>query len=276
MCCRMGDLGRVVTVPCTVVVVIAGVCSEHARSQPRAQLELAEVSRATRSRWKVQDAPGATARARGCLGMLRGAGQTASGSLVQLEDSNIPCIRDQIVKRPLWHVVVSDWKTGVGSNDACSNDRDERTWDVYVDPESGLVLRATSRWVDGEPRLPPVVDSATATEQMRRASREKYHGFPQVEPKVTLLQALQTIHQAGWAPASAKAIVAEYVIWSKMDKNPRAVWAIMLRGVPVFKPPPGTLSNAQDQYRHIVDAETGEWLGMNNLPRYTAGPPEEE
>ena len=173
-------------------------------------------------------------------------------------------------------MVISDWKTGVGSNDARSNDRDQRTWDVYVDPESGLVLRAASRWVDGEPRLPPVVDSATATEQMRRGSREEYHGFPQVEPKVTLLQALQTIHQAEWAPASAKAIVAEYVIWSKMDKNPRAVWAIMLRGVPVFKPPPGTSSNAQDQYRHIVDAETGEWVGMNNLPRYTAAPPEEE
>lgn len=195
--------------------------------------------------------------------------------VVTLREDNMPYLSKQFIERPLWHVEVRDVSVDRADESFPIRDRySPRTLDVFLDPISGCILKIVSRWPEGEPRMPPTVDAATAATQMERSGKETYHGFPTRPPRITFLDALRTVENAGWVPRRARQIVAEYVMWSRMGESPRAVWAIMLRGVPVFKPPPGTPKGFQDQYRHIIDAETGKWIWTSNLPRLDLSGPD--
>jgi len=133
-------------------------------------------------------------------------------------------------------------------------------------PETGVVVKIKSHWPAGVPTMPPVVSADVAETQFGWVS-EKYHGFPVHAPRVTFEMALNAIAKTGYRTTDAKQIVADYVIWSIGDQNPRPVWAIMLRGLSVAHAPPGTPPGAMDQYRHLIDAETGKWLCSYNWPR---------
>lgn len=245
-----------------------GTGSRYIRAQPTAAGRRELVQSGGSAHWKLRSASAAVAQGCTILGVPERVARAGEATLVELKDDDIPYLRAEIVGRPLWRVAVSQWKLDLKQGSGGVRDRYSRTFDVYLDAASGQTLRVRSRWPKGEPVMPPSVNSATATEQLRRSSRQIYHGFPSEDPEVSFLQALESIGREGWDPTVARQIVAEYVMWSEMGQEPRAVWAIMLRGVPVVKPPPGTPKTALDQYRHIIDAKTGEWIVADNLPRY--------
>jgi len=63
-------------------------------------------------------------------------------------------------------------------------------------------------------------------------------------------------------------IVALYVMWSRMGREPKPVWGVMLGRVSAKRPPPGIPRDTQDQYTFIVDVERGEWItGTNTRER---------
>ncbi len=117
----------------------------------------------------------------------------------------------------------------------------------------------------GEPQDIP---AQSAEDQMGRRS-EKYHGFPEEEPRITFAQALEVVHGPGVGnPLVAKRITGRYVVQSATRGGPSPVWAITLEGIhrqaPYFR---GSRPRFSKRMRNIVDARTGKWLGASNIPR---------
>ncbi|UCE61665.1 MAG: hypothetical protein JSU63_07935 [Phycisphaerales bacterium] len=193
--------------------------------------------------------------------------RNTDASVITLAEDNTPFLSARLIGRPLWRVVLRDWSINVRVGSVSIDDPYSRVADVYLDPVSGRILKLKTRWPEGVPEMAPEVSAETGAEQMTRFGRTRYHDFPRKEPKVTFFQALESIPRlTGDNPAEAEQIVALYVMWSRMDKEPRAVWAIMLRGVPMQNPPPGFPPDVPDQYTYIIDAQTGKWIMTTNTP----------
>ena len=94
---------------------------------------------------------------------------------------------------------------------------------------------------------------------------DTFHDFPDRDPGVSLLQALDSVRGQ---VVTAKQILATPVLWSNVQyKTPRVVWAITLRGVLPEMPREGMSREAIYQYRLIVDAKTGEYLCGGSSPQ---------
>ena len=176
----------------------------------------------------------------------------------------------QIVDRPIWHVVIADWKLQLKSAPADAVDRYTRTFDILLEPKDGKLLKILSRWPKGAPPIAPQPAADSAAVQMKNAGLERYHAFPKTEPSISFLEALDVVLNDGGRgnPLVAKQILAHYVVRSAMGREPKAVWAITLRGIPPFRAAyPGVPVDARNHVRHIVDAKTGKWLSAGTSPQ---------
>jgi len=220
-----------------------------------------------RSSWSLQDDRVVLERVAPVTGLPKGTSQTAD--LTTLGDDTLPYLHDQVSGRPLWKVSITGARIQLPSTPAGFRDRYERTIDVLLDPVGGGFVALSSRWPIGEAPMPPEPGAKSAAEQMTRSGGETYHGFPTVQPGVSFINALDAIQRGGGSPLIAKQIIAHYVMWSRAGKwaEPRAVWAITLRGIPPVMAPPGTASGALDKFRFIVDGQTGKLLCGSNTPR---------
>ena len=210
----------------------------------------------------------AQTRVRNIIGASETTALRMSTERVTIRNDKTPYLSQELIGRELWVVKVHNWVLKSSAPTAVRGNS-TREMTLYVIPETGVVVKVWSPWLKGIPPLPPIVEADVAAAQMASGA-EIYHGFPDQGPSISLEKALDAIHARGFDPRDAREIIAEYVVWSRMGEPSRPVWAVMLRGVPVIKPPPGTPAGALDQYRHIVDAETGEWLWASNLPRWVA------
>lgn len=213
------------------------------------------------SNWALKDARAAVEKAERVLGVPRGTHQ-ATAELIKLEDDNTPFLTMKLLFKPLWHVVVHDWR--LDSPSAPTEARENsytRTFDVLVRPEDGRVLKIRSRWPKGEPMMVPEHGASSATCQIYGGGYTVYHDFPDNDPRVSLLEALVSLYDDhGGDPLTAKQILAIPVVWSNCYyQTPRCVWVINLRGVmPVHRASPQ--GKPEYEYRFIVDAETGKFL----------------
>lgn len=214
-----------------------------------------------RSQWTLREADQAVTKARAIFGIREKEGASMSASLITLDKSDIPFLADQLVGEKLWRVTISNLSLRLNSAPELK-DRFVRTFDVLLDPKTGRVREVKSRWPDGVYPVLGGSDPAVAAAQMSRSGREVYHGFPAEDPKVSLLDALDTIHRCAGNPLAARQVIGRYVTVSRGGQEPRAVWAITLRGV---RPKPkhrryGSRGEPWYQHRYIVDGETGEWI----------------
>ncbi|MCH8881838.1 MAG: hypothetical protein IID34_18380, partial [Planctomycetes bacterium] len=130
------------------------------------------------------------------------------------------------------------------------------------------MLKIESRWPDGEPPIPPEPDAATATNQFWRSGNEVYHAFPVEPPPISFVEALDGLAKGIGNPLIAKQIKAQYVLWSKLDLEPRPMWIITLRGIPPWEAAqPGVPVHLRDHLRFIVDPETGRWVQALSTPQ---------
>jgi hypothetical protein len=227
-----------------------------------------------RDAWTVQTEQQAIAKAREIVGLPDGSPARLSAELVTLAEDNTPFLHDQIVGRPIWHVVIADWKLQLKSAPPGEEDQYSRVFDVFIDPTNGHLLKASSRWPEGVPPIAPEPSAKSAEEQMPRSGLEKYLAFPDALPRVDLLRALDVVQNNVACPFLAKQIVAHYVMQTQMRGKPRAVWAITLRGIPPVKsPPPGVSVDALNHIRSIIDGETGKFLGAGTCPQPETGAP---
>ena len=190
-----------------------------------------------------------------------------------LQSDNTPHLHSKLTDRRLWHVVVRDWRLRLPSAEGKASDRFDRVVDLYLDPDDGRLLKLRSRWPDSEPGIRPEPSADVAEDQFFRAGRERYDGFPDEEPTVKLIDALDSMYRSGYDPYEAKQILAQCVVRSTRYKEPKPVWAITLRGVHPIRVPPGWPADDRYEYRVIVDARTGIVESISNRPRAQEGVP---
>lgn len=235
--------------------------------------ERQETTERDRKDWRISDAEEALTQARQILGLPDKMPPGSSATLVTLAEDTTPFLSEKLVGRPIWQVVLADWPLELPSAAEGAQDRFPRTFDVFVDPKDGSLLKLASRWPEGVPAIAPEPEAAFAEEQMGRAGLERYHGFPESKPAVDFIQALDVVYKQGVGnPLEAKQIIAHCVERSAMGKKPRAVWAITLRGIPPLRAAyPGVPVDARNHIRNIVDANTGEWLCAGTSPQPQEG-----
>lgn len=223
-----------------------------------------------RSKWKLQTPDASIDAAHRVLGLARSTKRPADAELTALQEDNIPHLSEQVIGRSLWQVTIRNWSMELPSIPpgfkARVKDRYIRTIDVYLDPENGQLVKVKTRWPEGEPLMAPEPTATSATRQLTNAGQEVYHRFPVGDPKLSFLEALDSIQRGGALPPAAKQIVAHYVIRSAWGEysTPRAVWAITLRGEP---PLLSMVTAERYQNRYIIDAQTGEYLCASNIPK---------
>lgn len=217
--------------------------------------------------WRIRSAEQSMAQARKALGLPKENTLLMNTTLVALQHENTPYLNQELIGRPLWHVVLQNWSAEVKSTPSWLKDPYRRTLDIFLDPRTGQIVKIKSRWPEGEPPMADELSAGEAVEEMRRAGNEIYHGFPTTTPRVTFLDALDSMQrESGTCALAARQIVGRYVVWSRMGRKPKTVWAITVRGVPPRKAPPGAPQEPIYQYREIVDAETGNVLCGSNIP----------
>ncbi len=147
-----------------------------------------------------------------------------------------------------------------------------RTLVVFLAPASGHVMKVTSVWPQGVPRIAEFPSCVEEERQM--GDLDRYTGLPMRAPKCTLFDAIAKSRP--WSN-DVKQIHACYVLHSNATYKDRPVWVVQLRG---FGPMPFSLpggvegeipEDGRNHLRNIVDAETGEWLGADTIPQ-PAGP----
>ena len=181
----------------------------------------------------LQSRDQAIAKTRAIIGLLDGTAPQFTAELVTLTEDNTPFLKHQIVGRPIWHVVITNWKLQLKSAPIGVKDSHTRTFDVFVDPKNGRLLKISSRWPEGVPPIAPEPRADIAEEHMVRAGREIYHRFPDAEPSINFLQALDVVFKDGVGdPLIANQIIAHYIVGSSIARQPKPVWAITLRGIP--------------------------------------------
>ena len=252
-----------------VVAIIVGALPMRGEGSPKSTSE-AQRQRAEpldRSGWTLKQEAQANECARTFLGPAPEETLHFIASPVTLTEDNTPYLESQLIGKPLWHVVLRDFSLRLESSPRGLADKYVRTWDIYLDPVSGRLLKLRSRWPKGEAPMEREPNAELAAKQMRRAGGEIYHGFPRNAPKASFLDALDGMQRDGGNPLIAKQIVAQYVMRSTGGGDPMPVWAITLRGVPPFRSHPGMPQDARYEYRYIVDSETGKWISLSNIPR---------
>ena len=222
-----------------------------------------------RSDWRVQNQEQAIRQVVEVVGVPEDLLPGITAQLVTVAEDDTPFLSQQIAGRPLWQVVINKWRLHLDSAIPGFEDRYERTFDVLVDPVNGNILKITSDWPEGIPRMAPEPSAWAAEEKMGRSGLEKYHSFPDAKPLISFLEALNVLQREGvGSPLVAKQIIGHYVVQSRMAREPKPVWAITLRGIemPWHGGPRGTPPTVLTRMRNIVHAETGEWLSASNQP----------
>ena len=242
-----------------------GQAPNHEQQKPQAQGANAD----NREDWTITGKEQAAAQARKIVGLLDKTPAKVTAKLVTLKEDNTPFLKNEIVGRPIWHVVIADWKLQLKSAPLESQDAYTRIFDVFVDSKNGRLLKLSSRWPAGVAAIEPQPPADFAEERMKEAGQEKYHAFPKTEPHINFLQALDVVFRDGVGnPLVAKQIVAHYVVRSSMGRKPQSVWAVTLRGIPPLKTAyPGVPIDARNHIRNIVDARTGKWLSAGTSPQ---------
>jgi len=195
---------------------------------------------------------------------------TITASRVALPDKVLPCVTSPRNRRAwsirLDHVTLTE-KDGTRpvTNPYISS------LVVTLSCETGQVTTIVSPHPEGDSSVWPFPSVESYETQLRRTS-SVFTALPQGPPKITFAQAIQ---QALGGFANAKQIIAYYVVERSTlpQIHERAVWMIHLRGMP-----PYTLSyprgvpddegvEGRNHLRSTIDAETGGFLGANNLPQ---------
>ncbi len=214
----------------------------------------------------LTNAAQAIARAREYLGLpAKYAGATSATTLVVQAD-NTPFLHDQVVGKLCWRVtfegvdVVTPAREGPVKNEAV------RGFSVLLDAASGKLFRVSSIGPLSEvaaKRAPEV------SEEVIGRAFEEWTGFPEAMPKVSLLEALRNVMEAG----GAEQIDAWHVAASYDGNNGHCdrcpTWMIVMRSTRPFEgaqkpeqPGPPPIFG----FRVAIDATTGESMfGTPNM-----------
>ncbi|MBN1975184.1 MAG: hypothetical protein JW787_16190 [Sedimentisphaerales bacterium] len=156
--------------------------------------------------------------------------------MIDVTDDNTPFLHERIKgKKNVWLVEVKNVRLKLKSAIPSHKDRYTRKFDILVDPNTGNLLKITSKYEGYDPDMLPEPNAINAENQLKKFG-EMYLDFPNVPPKISFLDALNVVHQGLGDPYLAKEINGLYVIDLRFNMTARPVWIITLRGLPPLEP----------------------------------------
>jgi hypothetical protein len=148
--------------------------------------------------------------------------------------------------------------------------------DFTINPHTEKLLKVHSSWPAGIPAIKPMPSPIEEEKQMMQV-KEKFTGVPDGPLLIDFETALKKVQESGPAlPNSAKQIVAYLVLHSTIRYTDRAVWVIHTRGIIPFEaklpaahnqPVNSIPEDLRNHVRHVIDAETGQWLFSDTTPQ---------
>lgn len=143
---------------------------------------------------------------------------------------------------------------------------------VITNPHTQQILKIASEWPDNIAAIAPFPNAAEEEKQLKMKG-EKFIALPAETPPVDFYSALKKLDLTGpVSPTKAKQVMAYYVIHSTIRYSARAVWIIQTRGIDLegegyAARRVGIPIDARNHMRHIIDAETGQWLFSDTTPQ---------
>lgn len=193
--------------------------------------------------------------------------------LISGDEAGIPFVGESLKGKNIWCVNVKEAALEMGSKNGERIKCYTSNITILFDHESGIIIKINAI-LDKERSLQRSSKGsiASAERQMREVS-EIYTGVPEEKPLVGFGDVLRNIYVSGFGgnPVEASEIEAVYVMQSHLRKEPRAVWAITLHGIPPFSTFGGNDNSVpisqRNHLRTIVDAKTGEVLRSTTVPQ---------
>jgi hypothetical protein len=197
---------------------------------------------------------------------------TPSAILIKVEEDVTPFLGERNVGKPAWRVEYPKTLLEFRTASPGFDQQFRKTYVVMLEAASGhlFFVHTASEGKPGED-MRPMPSCGVATEQLSN-EEEVYDGYPDEDPKVDFLGALELILNKGvGSPFLAGEIHGAYVLHSRMGSKPKPAWAITLRGLPPFA---GHGAHAKsvpewqrNHMRNLVDAMTGQVLFATNSPQ---------
>jgi hypothetical protein len=194
-----------------------------------------------------------------------------SARRVRITQDLIPFLGKQFIGRAAWRVDFEDASLKLDSAIPGFEDQYRRKFSVFLGESNGELLYINSKFRGAAPDMRPEPTGEPAEVQLL-SEGEIYHGLPEVQPKISFLDALDIVLSKGMgSPFLAKEIDGAYVLHSRMASRPKPVWMIMLRGLPPM-PARGSAGDKvpvwqRNHMRNVIDAMTGEFMFATNSPQ---------
>lgn len=187
---------------------------------------------------------------------------------VQYQDDETPFLSGKYDGKQVWRVRFDSVYLRFEGCDSAVIENNPKNFDVFIDPETGKLLKVESRFSGYDPDMVPELKAEDAEEKLRRHG-EIYYAPPNSFPRVTLMEALEAAVFV--SQPLAKEIIAIYVMHSRGGKPPKPVWCITARG---FPPIPSFSRYGEDipeyllnRMRTVIDATTGAHLFVTTIPQ---------
>ena len=180
---------------------------------------------------------------------------------VTYADSTTPFLGTRMAGRAAWQVTFDSIRLDIpGYYPSVVANQIPKTFDVYIDKQSGELLQIVSRY-DGRDsllRAEPLAEQATAD----LALNETWHALVAEPPAVSFLQALRQADLCN--PILAKQVIGVCVVLTSRQVKSRPVWSILSRGTPPYEAAMHARVPVfqRNRARCLVDAVTGDLIGM--------------
>jgi len=145
-------------------------------------------------------------------------------------------------------------------------DKYERQFVVTLDATAKHLLSVFSPSMIKNPDIHR--ESVEEAEKLLRQQGETYSAWPESDPKVSFLEALEIIQKDGVSqPLLSQEIEGFYVMHSEIGLPTSPQWIITLRGGPPHPRMPKSIPLWQRNHsREFVDAMAGKWLSAASYP----------
>jgi hypothetical protein len=212
---------------------------------------------------KIKDQSSAIQRAVLLTGLDR-VSKRISSCQIKIHGDNTPFLAAQFENKTAWRIEFGEISfTGKITNSPLSDPYQfQRKFIVLIDAQTGRLLEVKTDYTGNVGTMKPEPDAMSAAQRLRSCA-EVYTGLPAADPKTTFFDAVNAAELG--CPMLAKEVNGLYVMDSHMASTPRAVWIIILRGIPPIPLPGPPGSNPTiDTGRSVIDAATGACLFGTN------------
>ena len=251
------------TSPLLLLAAALGVsAAPHAHAEPPAPATSQLAALPTQP--KVKSGEAAIEIARSQIGFLPRHEGKVSVAEVQLTHEGIAFLRKELAGQNAYRVTFENFDLARATGLPALRNRHISTIHVILHPKTGNVLKITSVWPEG---LPRIAEFPSADSEERQMGDQRYSGPPEEAPAMTLASAMAA--SSHW-DTDVKQIHAYYVRHTDVTHTDLPVWVVHLRGhgrLPSHLPDDPKWDDALNHTRCIIDIGKRECLSGDTIPQ---------